>query len=106
MGRGHAHGHGSHPGAAGVGSGGPDLNAQAAMYAGKGVAGSVQQMDNTAGGMMVDDSSVMVPMFDGVNNMFGSALPEVDFGQMDWNYLMQYGGFTGMGNQAIYPGSQ
>ncbi|KAH8889679.1 hypothetical protein GQ53DRAFT_188133 [Thozetella sp. PMI_491] len=99
-------GQGSQPGPRSMAPGEQEANAQAAMYAGKVVPQPGPQMGGNSGGVVMDDSSVMVPMFDGVNNMFGSALPEVDFGQMDWNYLLQYGGYTGMGNHAIYPGSQ
>ena len=92
----------------------PNVTTQAGMYANKGMADPSAQFgggggggsSGAGGGVMMDDS-VMVPMFDGVNNMFGSALPEVDFGQMDWNYLMQYGGFSGFANnQGAYPGGQ
>ena len=117
-GQGHSHGHGSGHGpplgAGGMGPVEPNVTTQAGMYANKGMADPSAQFgggggggsSGAGGGVMMDDS-VMVPMFDGVNNMFGSALPEVDFGQMDWNYLMQYGGFSGFANnQGAYPGGQ
>lgn len=46
----------------------------------------------------VDDSAMFAAAFDGMNPLFGSTgNNEVDFGQMDWSYLMpQLGGFGGM----------
>jgi hypothetical protein len=50
------------------------------------------QMGQEMGGIM--NQTMMFQTFEGVNQMFGSALPDLDFGQIDWN-MMQFGGGFG-----------
>ncbi|KAK3318303.1 fungal-specific transcription factor domain-containing protein [Apodospora peruviana] len=58
------------------------------------------QMGNNSG--MAMDDTMMFTGFDGAaNNAFQSSMSDVDFGQMDWNYLVQYSSFGGF-NPNIY----
>jgi hypothetical protein len=56
------------------------------------------------GGMMMNDPSALFPTFDGQNQMYGAQLPDIDLNQMDWQYLMQFGGAGGFSSFGpVYP---
>lgn len=59
-------------------------------------------MSNTSSSVSMDDP-MMFTGFDGTtNNIYGSSsVSDVDFGNMDWNYLVQYSSFGGF-NPNIY----
>ncbi|KAL2016646.1 hypothetical protein VTK56DRAFT_3226 [Thermocarpiscus australiensis] len=77
---------------------------------------SVPQMGGVgaAGPGLMMDNSMVFSGFDNMNQMFGnpqqaaaaavdpSAMPDVQFEQMDWNYLVQYSAFGGY-NPGYYP---
>lgn len=91
------------PAAAGdVDVGGPSsAGASADMYADKTMGG----MQPPMGGMALDDN-MMFGQFDASAQMYGPAsMQEVDFNQMDWNYLVQYSSFGGF-NPALYAQQQ
>ncbi|KAK2072460.1 hypothetical protein P8C59_006814 [Phyllachora maydis] len=56
----------------------------------------------TAGGMMLDDTA-MFSGFEGVNPMYGQGLQDVEYGQMDWNYLVP--AYSGVGSFSGYAGA-
>jgi len=81
-------------GAGGVAAGESGAGTSAGMYAGKPMGEMTTPQMSSAGGLPLDDS-MMFGAFDGSSQMFGQPIQEVDFGQMDWNYLVQYSSFGG-----------
>ncbi|KAK3390530.1 fungal-specific transcription factor domain-containing protein [Podospora didyma] len=58
---------------------------------------------NNSTSMMMDDNMVYSG-FDGVSQIINNApMGEVDFNQMDWNYLVQYGSFGGFNPNIYHP---
>jgi hypothetical protein len=55
------------------------------------------------GAMLLNDAGVFGP-FEGSNPSFGGAgIPDIDFGQVDWNYILQYGaGYNGFTGSNVY----
>jgi len=81
-----------------VGSGAPAPGGAAApMYGSPSSKPQMQdtQMGNNSSSVGMDDP-MMFTGFDGTSNVYGSSsMSDVDFGQMDWNYLVQYSSFGG-----------
>ncbi|KAK1759293.1 putative transcriptional regulatory protein [Echria macrotheca] len=91
--------------AGGVAAGEPSAGpSPAAMYAGKPLSDVSPQMAGP-GTMGAMDDSMMFGAFDGTGQMFGQPMQEVDFAQMDWNYLVQYSSFGGF-NPNLYTQQQ
>jgi len=90
--------------AGGVPASEPGAGTSAGMYAGKPMA-DVTTPQLAGAGVMPMDDSMMFGAFDGSNQMFGQPMQEVDFAQMDWNYLVQYSSFGGFNPYSQQPGA-
>ncbi|KAK3368934.1 fungal-specific transcription factor domain-containing protein [Lasiosphaeria ovina] len=73
----------------------PNSAPSAGMYQGKPMAESTAHMGNSNNQNMMMNDNMMFQNFDGVNQLLDTSMQDVDFGQMDWNYLVQYSSFGG-----------
>lgn len=108
QGKGAPGGPGPNP-AAGGAPGNPDVGGPGAaagdpsgMYSGGKPGPETAGQMGQGPGAMTDDN-MMFPSVDMANHMFNSTFPDLGNEPMDWNYLMQYGGFPGFtGHPAVY----
>ncbi|KAK4454398.1 putative transcriptional regulatory protein [Podospora aff. communis PSN243] len=90
--------------AGGVAPGEHSAGASAGMYAGKPMADVTTPQMGNAPGIPLDEA-MMFGAFDASSQMFGQPIQEVDFGQMDWNYLVQYSSYGGFNPYAPQQGA-